>query len=185
MNLKGLALIAIGILISAGGLYWMQTRSSGDNTLGTVARVDLISGTASIINDLRGSSRSLQRKDYLAQLESLQTEPHSEIHLSFDSGASIQVFENSLITIDKQNKFTQLIIKRGDILIENPGPEGSLFVLKNSQRLTALEFQSGSSVHPTAALPPPDNSSPKNIGQSLAQALDSHKPNFQKCFATL
>ena len=83
----------------------------------------------------------LNRKSQVFKLDSVETPPDGDATLEFDSAYRIRVQENSLVTLDEEKDRVVLIIKRGEVQVENFGREGGVFISREGTRWEATDYE--------------------------------------------
>lgn len=137
------------------------------------------------------------QKSFVFSLDTIETGADGEASLEFDSGYRLHIPENVLMTVTGSPDETTLILKKGDIQVENFGSEGSVFISKEGSRWTANDYEliykkrQGDSTLPDVsanadtsnipALQPKEGLSPDYIQDMLR----GQRQNFFKCYAQL
>jgi hypothetical protein len=134
--LGGLALLAIAFLAP-----WAN--ESTQSSIGV--RVLRQSGTLKLYsqNFTRRSLVAAEAK--LENLDTLETDGNGLASLIFENLYRIQVLENSILTIESfespdGEKILVLLLKRGDLKVEQVGREGSVLIGKNGKRIDAADY---------------------------------------------
>ncbi|MCE3010660.1 MAG: AgmX/PglI C-terminal domain-containing protein [Proteobacteria bacterium] len=139
----------------------------------------------------------IEKRSPVFHLDSIETKEAAQVQLAFESAFRVTVLENSLVTLEKtEGPITDvivIIIKRGDVKVDNFGREGELMIAKNGERLLASDYN-GSPLRlaPTEeeALSTADAFSEALTTATLSEqdivtTLNGQKNAFFKCFASL
>lgn len=191
------ALIAFGVLSLLLSIFiasQTEKQKPGDRPL---ARIDLNLGKVFILRKNLTQKDILTRRATLFALDSVETGPDGDATMEFDSAYRIRVQENSLVTIDSETDRIVLIIKRGDLQVENFGREGSVFISRDGVRWGATDYElSYKKQAPASSLPevaPTGESSSgttavrfEGLTSDLIQdTLKTHRASFFKCYTQL
>ena len=188
--MKGtITFIVIGVILTAFGVGWIFSQQNVDITTTPLGRVELASGKAFLRNSIASVKTPILTTNKLQNLDEIETLPNSQVVLSFPSAYRLRVFPDSLLVVDQQKEFLQVIIKRGDVVVENFGEDGLLFITKDGVRMSATDYQLDTKksfvipdIPPTTApnkdLPPPQI-------QDIDQIIQKNKPLFQRCYNQL
>jgi hypothetical protein len=162
-----------------------------------LARIELNLGKVSVFRKNMTSKETLAKRTSLFALDSVETGADGDATMDFDSSYRIRVMENSLITLDNESEKTVIIIKRGDVQVENFGREGSVYVSRDGVRWTATEYEMEYKKQaPDGALPDlaPSGSAISPSGKTSTEGLTSdaiqdtlkaHRGNFFRCYTQL
>lgn len=189
------ALIAAGVislLLSIFIASQTEKQKPGDRPL---ARLELNLGKVFVLRKNLTQKEILTRRSTLFALDSVETGPDGDATMEFDSAYRIRVQENSMITLDAENDRIVLIIKRGDVQVENYGREGSVFVSRDGVRWNATDYEMNYKKQaPPTSLPelaPTDTTiadTPKVEGLTadhIQDTLKTYRPSFFKCYTQL
>lgn len=161
-----------------------------------LARIERETGRVFVLRSGYTQKEKVDRKESLYNLDSVETLESGEAILSFDSAYRIHISNNTLVTLEKiddQEAFhILLIVKRGEIRVENFGREGELFIAKNGERISATDYN-GSQLARVPVEPPQPNqafSNPIPADQGLAEeeittVMNNHRTSFFKCYTQL
>lgn len=106
-----------------------------------IARIDLNLGKVFILRKNMTQKEQVTRRSSLFALDSVETEVDGDATMDFDSSYRIRIQENSLVTLARENDHIVLIIKRGDLQVENYGKENSVFISRDGVRWNATEYE--------------------------------------------
>lgn len=189
-----LLLLSMGMLLV--GLSWWFTPPK-DNPSSPVenrlARVDRASGQAWIFRSGFTQKDILTDRSFVYDLDSVETDDIGEAILTFDSAYRVRVLPSSMVTLESQmgpeeNQII-LIIKRGDIKIENYGLEGQLYVGKNGERILASDYHdsplnslTAEEPAPLEELPPTSGSGSQLTDDEISSFMAKHRSSFFKCY---
>lgn len=192
------SLIIAGILSVALSLFIASQTEKQKPGSQPLARIELNLGKVSVLRKNMTHKEALTRKATLFALDSVETGADGDATMEFDSGYRIRAQENSLITLDEENERIVLIIKRGDVQVENFGREGSVFVSRDGVRWNATEYETNYKKQaPTETLPelaPAETGAPSTLETNTADGLTSeyiqdilktHRGSFFKCYTQL
>lgn len=189
--LAGLVFLGLSLLIS--------TRT--DRSLFAqkpLARLEEGSGKVYVFRKDMTVKERLVRKSFLYALDTVETGADGDAVMEFDSAYRIRILENSLITLDRDQDKITLIIKQGDLQVENYGQEGTVYISRNGRRWTATDYemvykkqaQDESLPDTSTAVTPvlPDSKVPSLGGLSqeyIQDVLKSQRNSFFKCYTQL
>ncbi|NUN05399.1 MAG: energy transducer TonB [Bdellovibrio sp.] len=191
------SLIVIGLFSVALSLFIASQTEKQKPGARPLARLELNLGKVFVLRKNLTQKEPLTRKATLFALDSVETSVDGDATMEFDSAYRIRVQENSLITLDEENDRIVLIIKRGDVQVENYGREGSVYVSKDGVRWTATDYEMNYKKQvPTDTLPdlvPSTESSaatpalsPEGLTSEFIQdTLKTHRGSFFKCYTQL
>jgi hypothetical protein len=139
-----LAFVVTGaVLIGLGFFLTKKSRNLPANPV-RLASVQLQSGQAFTVRSGYAQREKISGKQQLFNLDSVESAEASEALLNFESAYRVTLLENTLVTLEQirseQSEHIVLILKRGEIRIENFGREGTLFIAKNGERVPAPEY---------------------------------------------
>lgn len=183
----------ISLLLSLFIASQTEKQKPGDRPL---ARLELNLGKVFILRKNLTQKEILTRRATLFALDSVETGPDGDATMEFDSAYRIRIQENSLITIDQETERVVLIVKRGDVQVENFGREGSVFISREGVRWSATDYELNYKKQaPPTTLPelaPADAgttaSSTKVEGLTadhIQDTLRTYRPSFFKCYTQL
>ena len=183
----GLFIVALSLFIAS------QSENSGPAKR-SIARLELNLGQVSVLRKNLTQKEIVSRRATVFSGDSVESGPDGDATLEFDSAYRIRVMENTLLTVEQEGDRGVIIIKKGDVQIENHGREGSVLISRDGVRGTATEYeinqkkQSPSQVLPDAPLV--DTPSEKNAGVGLTAAqiqdtLTGQRSSFFKCYTQL
>ncbi|MGZ3773964.1 MAG: TonB family protein [Pseudobdellovibrionaceae bacterium] len=192
------SLILVGIISVALSLFIASQTEKQKPGSQPLARIELNLGKVYILRKNLTQKEILSRKATLFALDSIETGADGDATMEFDSSYRIRVQENSLITLDEENERTVLIIKRGDVQVENFGREGTVFVSREGVRWNATDYEmnykkQGSpetlpELAPSEAGPiamPPSNLADGLTSEYIQDTLKTHRNSFFKCYTQL
>ncbi len=188
--LTGLILLGISILIST---------KSDKSLFGQkpLARIEQGLGQVFVFRKNMTIKEKLVRKNFLYNLDTVETATDGDAVLEFDSAYRIRLLENSLITLEEDRDKITLILKRGDIQVENFGQEGTVYISVGGVRWNATDFEmiykkqrQDQNLPDTAvaAETPPLPNKPSTTGLSpdyVQDILKSQRNSFFKCYTQL
>ncbi len=189
MIVGGLFFVALSLLIAS------QSESS-KTVRQPIARLDLNLGQVSVLRQNLTQKEIVTRKAPIYSMDSIETGPDGDATLEFDSAYRIRILENSIVTVDQEGDRRVIIIKRGDLVVENHGREGSVFISRDGTRWTATDYelehkkegpeQSLPDLPATADLLPTERTSSDNLTATQIQdTLNGQRSSFFKCYTQL
>jgi hypothetical protein len=135
--------VAGAILIGLGFFLTKKSRNTPANPI-RLARIETQAGQVFVIRKGYAQREKVSDKVQLFNLDSVETAEASEANLSFESAFKIVVLENALLTLEQikngRDDHIELILKRGEIRVENFGREGKLVIAKNGERVQASQY---------------------------------------------
>lgn len=187
--ISGIIIIAISLLIA------LQTEKQKPGAR-PLARIELNLGKVYLLKDNMTQKEVLTQRATLFALDSIETGADGDATMEFDSAYRIRIPENSLVTLDQEGDRIVLILKRGDLEVENYGREGSVFISRDGVRWDATEYEMVfKKQNPPETLPelsPPENTlspnSPRSeslSGELIQDTLKTYRPHFFKCYTQL
>lgn len=185
-----LGFVAAGFLFLGIFTILSTQTDSTSNQLQQIAVAEIDNGEAFILRSQLPQKEKITHRKWIKSLESVETSLGTDLILEFSSNYRVKVLPQSLVTLDTRADVDVIIIKKGDISFENYGRDGSLFILKNGQKLNATDY--GSSQEKSGAKPSTiASSSNKNnelnrLSQKMIQdILTNVRPQFYKCYSQL
>lgn len=198
MKINGviLSLAGLGLLSLALSLFISTQTERIKPGLKPLARLEHNMGKVSILRKNMTVKEELHRKALLFALDSVETSSDGDATLDFDSSYRIRIPENSLVTINDENAKTILIIKRGDVQVENYGREGSVYITRDGIRWSATDYEmtykkqvaEGTLPELAPSIPGFQNESGKMEGlssDSIQDTMKAHRGNFFRCYTQL
>lgn len=189
--IAGLVLLGISLFIS----------SKTDKSLFSqkpLARIEQGLGQAFVFRKNMTVKEKLVRKNFLYHLDTIETAADGDAVIEFDSAYRIRMLENTLVTIENDRGKTTLILKRGDLRVENYGQEGTVYISVNGSRWNATDYemvykkQARNEAFPettSSSSPSPSTSTkPSTTGLSpeyVQDVLKSQRNSFFKCYTQL
>lgn len=192
-----ISLIALGLIMLALSLFISSQTEKVKPGLRPIARIELSLGQVSIFRKNMTSKETLTRRSSLFPLDSVETGADGDATMEFDSAYRIRIQENSLVTLDMENDKVVLIIKRGDVQVENFGREGTVYISRDGVRWDATDYEMNykkqvedstlpeiaPSTETTVATPA------KKIdglsAEAIQETLKLHRGNFFRCYTQL
>ena len=182
----------LSLLLSIFIASQTEKQKPGDRPL---ARLELNLGKVFVLRKNLTQKEILTRRSTLFALDSVETGPDGDATMEFDSAYRIRVQENSMITLDAENDRIVLIIKRGDVQVENYGREGSVFVSRDGVRWNATDYEMNYKKQaPPTSLPelaPQDTVTAEALkvegltADHIQDTLKTYRPSFFKCYTQL
>lgn len=187
-----IAFCAIGVLLLSAGLFLVkrgQTSAVGEFRL---ARVERETGDVFTIRTGYAQREKVIARSPLYNLDSVETADTGDALITFESAFRVRVMENSLVTLEKvddqESYHVVLIVKRGEIKVENFGRDGELVIGKNGERVNAADYN-GSQLSLAPAIPPQSLDSFSEpikeqglSGDEISATLAQNKTQFFKCY---
>ncbi len=192
-----LILIGIGIFSLALSLFIASQTEKRSPGLQPVGRVQLNLGTVYVLRKNLTKKELVTRASSLFPLDSVETSADGDATLDFDSTDRIHIQESSLVTLDVESERTVIIIKRGDVQVENFGPGDGLLISRDGKRWTTRDYElKFKQQDPGTTLPDLAPVTPEGIAPSssvvtglptefIQDVLKTHRPAFFKCYSQL
>jgi hypothetical protein len=190
-------LLSAGIALVALSLYFsvFTTNGKSENEI-RIAQVSRETGKAFVLRKGYTEKDPVERRAPLYHLNSVETDETGEALINFDSGYSLRVFNNALITLEKideqESFYVVVIVKNGEVRIDNFGREGKLFISKNGDRISASDYNGSLMAKTPAITPTPIDtvSTPIPEDQGLSEdeistGIQKHRTSFFKCYTQL
>lgn len=183
-------------LMALGLSFWVQYRQQKKTAQQfRVAQVEHVTGNVWILSSGFEKKRKVDRMSALMPGETLETEDTGEARILFDNTATVRVFPESMILVERNdlsdNIQDTLIVQRGDIRVEEPGRPGEFYISKNGTRVAAADYHKLALANEPIAKPVPSvdpNSTEAEGGLSedeIVGILRAQRGNFMKCYTTL
>jgi hypothetical protein len=161
-----------------------------------LARIDRESGKVYALRSGYTQKELVEKRVNLYNLDSVETLETGEAILAFESAFRIRLFNNTLVTLervdDQQGFHVVLILKRGEIRVENFGRDGELFIAKNGDRVSATDYNSSPLAQAPVEPPKPNEAfetiAPAEQGLSeeeIGTVMNNHRTSFFKCYTQL
>lgn len=191
------SLIALGLFSVALSLFIASQTEKQKPSERPLARLELNLGKVFVLRKSLTQKDTLTRKATLFALDSVETGVDGDATMEFDSAYRIRIPENSLITLDEESDRIVLIIKRGDLQVENFGREGSVYISRDGVRWTATDYEMNYKKQaPIETLPdiaPPTETTTTTTPVStegltsefIQDTLKTHRGAFFKCYTQL
>lgn len=188
----GLLLVLVSFLFLK---KWNETVIAGK----VLAKSQDFQGSVSLVKKFETRKTEVSDSFSLYSLDSLETAGNGEALLDFPDGYRVRVLGGSLITLEEMGSQTLLILKQGNIQVENFGRDGSLLISHMGKKQSATAFQieqqnkntnSLTGTNPLPTKPLPSEKNVENNTGSLTQediqsTLQKHRPMFYKCYTQL
>ncbi|QDK36975.1 AgmX/PglI C-terminal domain-containing protein [Bdellovibrio sp. NC01] len=192
------SLIGFGILSVALSIFIASRTEKQKPGEAPLARIELNLGKVFVLRKNMTQKETLTKRASLFALDSVETGPDGDATMDFDSSYRIRVEENSLVTLDEESDRTVIIIKRGDVQVENFGREGTVYVSRDGVRWTATDYETNYKKQaPQQSLPdlaPTADASPEMISgrveggltsEAIQETLRLQRASFFKCYTQL
>ncbi len=188
--------LLLGLLLVAFSLYstWSGPKPPIKDV--RLAKVERQTGQTFVLHSGYTQKEIVQKKADLSHLDSVETMETGEALIGFESAFRVRLFNNTFVTLEKiedqRGYHVVLILKRGEIKIENFGRDGELFIAKNGERISAVDYN-GSNLSQSTLEPVPTNLAaniPTNSTQGLTEeeinrVITNHRTSFFKCYTQL
>lgn len=188
----GFILIGIALI---GLSYYFSTRAQTATIAETrLARVEKNSGKVSVLRNGYTQRENIELRASVNNLDSIETTDLGEATLEFDSAYRVKILDNTLVTIEKvddpDDYHIVLIVKRGDVRVENFGREEALFIAKNGERVSATDYNGSSLSQTPVVAPTPVESMMSSDSSGLSEeeitsTMNSNRTAFFKCYTQL
>ena len=191
-------LFGLGLLLVLVSFLFLKKWNENGIAGKTLAKSQDFQGTVSLIKKFDTRKVEVSDSFSLYSLDSLETAGNGEALLDFSEGYRVRILAGSLITLEEMGDSTLLILKQGNIQVENFGRDGSLLISHNGKKQSATSFQieqqnknnNAQTANPTQV---PVLAPEKNTGNStgsltqedIQSTLQKHRPMFYKCYTQL
>ncbi len=193
-NKKVFAILLIAglLLIGASLFLFSKKQTNKQSQEQRLARLDNDSGSVTILRKNLTQKEIVENYNDLFDLDSVETSDTGSATVTVEN-FRVKLMSSSLITLEKVTDNVDhhilLILKRGDVKIENFGTEGELYIAKNGERVSAIDYNGSQLAYSPveAATPTPTEN---KLSQTLSEEdifaiLNGHKTSFQKCYRQL
>lgn len=153
-----------------------------------IAIAEVYSGETFVLRSQPPQKEKIINRKWIRALESIETGPSADVILEFKSNFRIKPNPQSLVTLDSKDGVDLILIKKGNITFENYGPEGSLFILKDGQKINGTEYglaQEKKSVEPRTAVQSNASKNTRLTHKMIQDLLNNAKVQFYKCYSQL
>lgn len=193
------SLIILGVLSVALSIFLSTQTEKQRPGSRMLARAELNLGKVFVLRKNLTQKEQLKSRTSLYVLDSVETAADGDATLEFDSAFRIRILENSLITMDQEGEHTVLIVKRGDVQVENFGREGTVYISQEGSRWEATDYETvyrkkvaegstdstpslDSTIKATATPPPSTESLTASF---IEDTLKLQRNSFFKCYTQL
>lgn len=191
-----LILVAVGIASVLLSLLVASQTEKQKPGIRPLARAQLNLGKASVFRKNLTTKEELTRRAILYSSDSVETNVDGDVTLEFDSADRVRVEENSFVTLDEENGRTVILIKRGDVQVENFGQEGRVVISRDGSRWSTADYEmvyrkqmpaeSLPELAPSeGAFPAQKNSNEGLSSEFIQDTLRTHRPALFKCYTQL
>lgn len=189
-----LGFLALGFFFLALSFYYSKNSSSGPEfgiKLGTLSRE---TGQVTLIRSQLSQNIKVEKKIDVGNFDTIETKDLGEALLILENGGRLRIFGNSLLTIERveslENENLVILIKRGDLRVDQPGREGELFISKNGERIDSSLYNESELKRKLVATSFDDTSTQSESVKSLTEeeissTLNHQKNSFFKCYTHL
>ena len=177
----GLLVIGLSFFISK---RFIETAASGP----VIATTEEPSGRVFLIKKYTTQKIALKSPVEVFSLDTVETDKDSEIVLAFPSAYRIRLLPETSLVLENAKNSTNLILRRGDVKVENFGREDSVWITFQGQRLSATAYELKKNVSetpPEAAPPPPAETGEGLTPEEIQKTLANSRSPFYKCYTQL
>lgn len=187
-------ILGLGIFFIVLAIFYGKNESGPETEL-KIATLIRQSGKVELIRAGLSQRTKVENRNELNNFDSVETFEIGEAELIFENGYHLKLYENSFATLERVNESDSyhvvVILKRGDLMVEQKGRENELYISKNGQQIDAALFND-SELHkisrPTSAeerlvVTPPQAMSLTE--DEISTTMLNHKSSFFKCYARL
>lgn len=189
----------VGLILFGASLYLSMKPSTDHEQTARLGRVSRETGTVTLIRDNYTKKEKIERQTAIYALNSVETNDTGEALISLENLFVIKVLDSSFVTIEKTEKSMNsrknqgsdqivLIVKKGDIKIENLGREGELLIAKNGQRVAAENYIASDlqEVAVTATPTPELSGKPATLTEEeISSVMSGQATLFKRCYTQL
>lgn len=181
--------LLLGLCLVGLSAYFGFFRKPSTTPNPKIGTVYLEMGKATIYRGGTTKKENLTKRALIHNLDSIETQDTSEASIDFESAFRVRILAGSLVTFEKvSDENVVLIIKRGDVRVDNVGRENVLFIAKNGERLSAQNY-AGSPLAETPVDNPVTtttiNAEQDLTNSEIEQVMTSNKNSFFKCYTQL
>jgi TonB family protein len=184
-------LIAGIFFLFAAWLITLKTDSFQSQQL-LVARVQRDTGGVFIYRTQPFQKIKVEKTENVLAEETIETDDIGEAFVTTLNAYRLRLYTNSSIMIerqhDKQQERYTVYLKRGNLRVENYGPQENLWISRNGQKISAAAYNTSEWV----TQPVPSSEPPKKENENLSLSEDeisavmsSNKNYFFKCYTQL
>lgn len=134
-------LVCIGVVCLGLSLFLSSRSDKNSFAQKPLATLTRTSGKISVFRKNMTVKEILTQKTMVFSLDSIETSADGEASLEFDSGYRLRLPENILITLSGDKDQVNLVLKKGEVQVENFGADGSLFISKDGSRFSANDYE--------------------------------------------
>lgn len=179
---------------------FLSTRTPKSSTnLPEVGVVEVFQGEVYLFKFQPGLKEKIQGRQWVRSTETIETNEEADVIIEFPSNYRLKIKPQSLVYFEQTEDISHLLIKRGNVVIENFGREGSLLIAKDGPELNATEYaqiherganssvgESGTTQTSQTANTSNKNQREARLTQKIIQdVLKNVKNQFYKCYSQL
>lgn len=135
------SLVIGGLLLVAASIFLSKRTDTSLFGQKPVARIEQGMGQVYVFRKNMTVKEKLNRKALLYSLDSVESTADGDAVLEFDSAYRIRILENTLITVEQEKGIANIVLKQGDLQVENYGQEGTVYISKDGTRWSATDFE--------------------------------------------
>lgn len=192
-NSMVLVFLVVGLLLFGASLYLSLRPSTDREQAVRVGRVSKESGSVTIIKDNYTKKEKVVRQTPVYSLDSIETNDTGEALLLLENIFSVRILDSSFVTVEKTDASRKsqviLVVKKGDIKIENFGREGELIIAKNGERVAAENYNNSDLLElrvAPSATPQIAESKPGTLSEDeISTLMNNQAPLFKRCYTQL
>lgn len=177
----GLVVIGVSFFISK---KIVESSASGP----LAATTEEASGRVFLIKKYKTQKIQLKDPVDVFSLDTVETDKDSELVVSFPSAYRIRLLPETSVVFEVTKSATHLILRRGDVKIENFGREDSVWITSQGQKLSATAYELKKNVieSPPEATTPPLNVRNEGLTpEEIQNTLANSRGPFYKCYTQL
>ncbi len=186
-------LLAAGLIFILISFFLLKRWNESISTGNVLARTEDIQGPVFLTKKFSSQKIKISANTSLSSLDTIETSSDGQVLLEFPNTYRVRMLGGSVATLEENGEQTLLILKQGDVQVENFGREGSLLISKGGRRISATEFelekQGKSSAGASLPIPSSPGGTMANTGMlsqdEVQGTLQKHKPMFFKCYTQL
>ncbi len=186
--------LIVGLLLIGFSIYFTFYTKEAASLESQLAKVELVTGKVIAFHNGYTSKEIIEKKGSLYNLDSVETQDTGEAEITFESTFKVRMLNNTLVTVEKiaTDKGYQavLILKRGEISVVNIGRDGELFIAKNGERISAIDYNNSQLAKSPISeeVSSPSEVSPSTQGlteEEISSVMSNHRSSFFKCYTQL
>ncbi|MBK7960302.1 MAG: AgmX/PglI C-terminal domain-containing protein [Bdellovibrionales bacterium] len=192
-----LALVSFGMVCLCLFAFLSTKAPKASISLPEVGVIEVFQGEVYLFKSQPGIKEKMQGRQWVRSTESIETSEDAEAIIEFPSNYRLKINPQSIIYFEQSDEVSHLLIKRGNVVVESYGREGSVLIAKDGFELNATEYAqyqervtNPSAVREVTAANIAKTSGQGQRGTCLTQkiiqdVLKNARGQFYKCYSQL